>query len=512
MERNLLEREIKALNYEAMPLTGVRWTSSADSEYKAYPAGKLYGLLKEKSFLRDSDFKTKQKSNGNEVYFSYKQKVDVLGEDGNWLEVEGIATYRDKGVEKKTSAKLKGWVKKSWVTVKSVVARGMKLELQIVNNTLWRTDGRKKTKLPRKFGPQAFLHKGAKGKPAAGGKEGSAIELQSEEGGFVEFETPKWFRNWCELKERLQEAVEMTEKMNTAEVVSTSGSSKTVKFPFDIKHLKKGFSNRLSEKETLLVEINDSDWKAKIQVSEAIALSHYESLLREHEAASLVTFTLDKAKEILTEANTAGLPDSRLVNLRGFLQVVVNYIQRGQKVSLIKSGEPSKRHPAKFTFFLMSRTSFSSMFSALLSSEEKQLFREMVDKKIILNKFGLTDTTQFFVDGHGASRTKPTIAAWLKSILKPVAGKDLLSYSPASAGAGGFNGSQAMGRFEVQTLTDKVRFEVRGSVTHGNATGEMIKPARDWVSFTETVFKKAFTDRNDGISGTDLKYDPSKCP
>jgi hypothetical protein len=513
------------------------WTNEgfgelSDGKFKLYPAGKFYGFLKEKSFLRNADLKTKQTVDGKELFYPDKQMVDILGQKADWLLVKGQAMYKGNGIDLYYSEhshvpKLEGWVKKSWVDIRQSVPitkpaeREMKFELQ-TSNFIRRTDGENKKWLPRKFGTLDFLHKGIKGKPAQGGKEGTAIELQSETGGFVEFETPKWFRNWCELKERIQEAVDMVNTINVLpgyeeELIDKKRSDGTpmkariVKFPFDIKHLKKTKTNPhgLTDKEYLEVAIVNPNWKTRIQVSEAIELPQYESLLKEHEVPSLVTSTLDSAQNILNIANTATLPASSLVNLLSFLQIIVNYILRGQRISL--KIDPSKRHPAKFAFQLMCRTSFSSIFRFLLSPAEQAMFRQIVDKKLILNKLGLADSSQFFIHGHGTSKTKPTVSMWLKSILRPIKDKDLLSFSRASRDAGGFNGSEAMGRFDVKTITDTVRFEVRGSVTHGDARGAMIQPSSDWVCFAEKVFRKAFTDRK-SKSSRDLNYDPSRCP
>jgi hypothetical protein len=64
------------------------------------------------------------------------------------------------------------------------------------------TDGRLRT------GRVKFLVK----EKSAEAKEQTAIELQSEHEGFLEFETPKWVRAWSELEERIQEAVDITNR------------------------------------------------------------------------------------------------------------------------------------------------------------------------------------------------------------------------------------------------------------------------------------------------------------
>ena len=532
-----------------------------------FPKNKYYGFLTEKSYLREDNLTTIQKFEGFSLFYPKGGMVDLLREKKlgkeTWVQVEEQANYTKEGItfyyqEGNLVPNKIGWIKKFWVNIKQrppiskPSEREMKFELQTFN-FIRKTDGKKKEWLPRKFGPHDFLYKGIKGKPAQDGNEGTAIELQSETDGYIEFETPKWFRNWCELKERIQEAQEIVKNFETLpgydEVLTDKKwdngepmQAKIVKFPFDINHLKKTSNNKygLSDKEYLEVAIVDPNWEAKIQVSEAIELTQYESLLREHELPNLVTLTLLGAQNILNAANTTKLPSSSLATLNSFLQIIVNYIIRGQKVNLCigkfvvpdpndskktitverscvfpfeKGKKPVKiwRDPAKFAFRLMCRTSFSSIFSSLLSTLEQDLFRQIVDKKLILIVFNFTDDTQFFINGHGTNKTKPTVSKWLKSIVKPIKGKDLLSYSLASKRAGGFSGSEAMGKFDVKTKLDKVKFEARGSVTLGNADGEMIQPASNWVNFAGEVFEKAFTDRN--INGDkELKYDPSKCP
>ncbi len=447
---------------------------------------------------------------GNDIYFNEGQYNPGSGGGKHLLAHELTHTIQQGAVlQNKT---LRRQIKTIPVTAFNIntpsIQRAMKFELQ-TGNIIWRTDGTKRKELPRKFGPHDFLHKGTKGKPATGTKEGAAVELQSEHGGFVEFETPKWFSKWCDLKERIQEAVDMVDTINKSKVISTIGVVNTVKYPFDTKRLLKTdkFPQGLSSKESLIVEILDPTWEAKIQVSEAIELSQYESLSKEHELASKVTSNLTSAQNILNTANTASLPATSLVNLLGFLQMISNYIMRGQAVDLSNPGA-KEGTIAKAAFMLMSRTSFSSIYrSSLLSKDEKILFQQMIKIDLILKEFGLDRKSMFFKHGQGTRRLPgPTVFDWLTSIMG--SGKDVLS--PPKAG------SEAMGRFDVVTTsgekdTNLVKFEARGSVTHGNTKGEMLSPAKDWVSFAETIFKEAFTKRN-RTDSTELKYNPSKCP
>lgn len=95
----------------------------SDANFKLYPANKYYGFLKEKSFLRNEDLKTKQTSSGKELFYPDKQMVNILGENGAWLLVEAEAMYRDKGIDIFYSKghfvpKIKGWIKKDWTNIK----------------------------------------------------------------------------------------------------------------------------------------------------------------------------------------------------------------------------------------------------------------------------------------------------------------------------------------------------------------------------------------------------------
>jgi hypothetical protein len=398
----------------------------------------------------------------------------------------------------------------------TTIQRAMKFELQ-TNNIVWRTGGKKTEKLPRKFGPTVepknsrFLHKGLKGKPPEGDKEGTAVELQSEARGFVEFETPSWHRDWCEVKERIQEAVDMVSAIDKSKVVRTIGGVKTVKFPFDVAHLKKtkAFTQGLQAGESLDVEILDPDWSAKIQASEAFELPQFESYLKEHMSPARFTSITGSAKKILQDANTKKLPDKDLVNLQNLLQIIVEYITEAQKWNT------SNTHLAKENISLMSRTSFSSMFQVLLSKDEQKLFTTIVGSDAILKEMGVTRKTLVFPSGFvGHKSPGPTIHQWLVSIHSQP--RDLLS------SLGGDN--RAMGRFPVETEKDKkdtnlVKFEARATSGHLQerpavdkkdvATGRVLLGG--WVAFAEEVFKAAHTKRA-RTGSTELIYDPKKCP
>lgn len=412
--------------------------------------------------------------------------------------------------EKELEGEVRPAIQKESAT-SAAIKREMKFEIQ-TKNVVWRTGGKKTERLPRKFGPtdNRFLHKGTKGKPAKGGEEGTAVELQSEAHGVLEFETPKWFGDWCELKERIQEAVDMVDAINKSKVIRSVGGVATVEFPFDVSHLKrtKAFPQGLKDGESLEVEILDTTWLARIQASESFELSQFESYLTEHMPADRVRSITDSAKKILKDANTAKIPDTHLMNLKSFLQVIIEHITEAQHWNL------GKTKLAKENISLMSRTSLSSMYRELLSMDEKKLFKAIVKSDAILKEVGVTRKTLIFPSGFtGRKSPGPKIHNWLVSIYSQ--DRDLLS------SLGGDN--RAMGRFPVETNekspTKLVRFEARKTSGHvqdrpvvdkKNARGDVVLGG--WVGFAKEVFEAAHTKRSPKGSGTELVFEPMKCP
>jgi len=385
-------------------------------------------------------------------------------------------------------------------TTSPMLQRAMKFEFQ-TNNVVWRTKGKKAAKLPRKFGPEdrRFLHKGTTGKPTKGVKEGTAIELQSEARGFVEFETASWLRDWCDVKEQIQEAVDMVNAINKSKVIRTVAGVKTVEFPFDVSHLKKTktFLKGLTPGESLEVEILDPTWSASIQASESFELSQFETYLTEHMTPAWVTSITGSAKKVLDDANTAKIPAKDLVNLLSLLQIIVEYITQARKWNLTMS-----KHLAKEHISLMSRTNFSSIYKQLLSKDEQELFKAIVKSDGLLKELRVTRKDRVFPRGFkGYKSPGPTIYAWLVSIHSQ--SRDLLS------SLGGDN--RAMGRFNVETAkgkkdTNLVKFEARATSGH-----VAYRPLGGWVPFAEEVFKAAHTKRP-RTGKTKLIYDPKKCP
>ena len=360
-------------------------------------------------------------------------------------------------------------------------------------------------------------------------KEGSAIELQAEQGGFIEFETPKWFRRWSDIKDSIQEAYDMTKAMEKAPLITDKATKDAVRDKVEALKKVKGGKRKKSMGELrewpahfrvghlpiikaggrLIVEIVDKKWKAFFQASESIALQEYESLLKEHGRSSSVGPTLQKAGEIFDTLKPAVAAERARferdhANLESFLQIVVYYILRGQ----VFSG----KSPAKAAFRLMSRTSFYSIYRSLLSKKERALFRKLVKDGTIPAKLGLSNSDRVFKRGHkgmrAAHKDQPKIGSWLVSIhagggRHPDKGSkktDLLSRPKG--------GSAAMGRFDVDTRSGKkhsslVKFEVRGTRSHGGRTHER----DDWLKFAKAIFESALKKRNKrpGLSKVDAK-------
>ena len=232
--------------------------------------------------------------------------------------------------------------------------------------------------------------------------EQTAIELQSEHGGFIEFETPKWFRNWSELKMRIEDAVAMTKAIDGArELKDTSpldrkilqsmrkkkkknqgkveNLGKVVEWPaaFSTRHLTKLHKNNRK----LVAEIIDPKWTAKIQVSEGISLSQYRNLQEEHVGKYRADRNYKYAANIFMKAKSkskySALSETLFANLLGFLQLLVTYIIRGQTLEMY-SKNSIKATYSKAAFWLMARTNFSSMYKDLLSADEQALFAIIV--------------------------------------------------------------------------------------------------------------------------------------
>jgi len=389
-----------------------------------------------------------------------------------------------------------------------VVQRAMKFELQ-TKNTLHRARGTQVEPLGRKYGPQDFIVQGS---------SGVRLESEHDEAGFVEFET-SWHRSWPELEEALNEAVTMTESMSAAPKAAEFPGYNEFPFdkqsfesaPYDIAHLRKKwkrdprYENSAGEKplaaeERLLVKITDPTWNAGIQVSESFLLSQYESYLKQHEWSDYVEPVIASADDILSGIDTKDIADDDLVDLKNFLEIIVNYVLRGQGME----GAPPKRvakgafpnvkgMPAKQAFVLMNRTNFAAIYRHLRKKKKVgAAFRKIVKDGWILRKLGLTKSTRFFRYGFGSKehRRGPTVAGWLQGIVN---GEDLLAGLSAAMGKEGIE--------ESGKHAGLVRFEAR------NSRGGVWETADKWLKFAADQFKTAATERprDTGKGGTGLK-------
>lgn len=375
----------------------------------------------------------------------------------------------------------------------------MKFEFQ-TSNRIWRNDGTTASLLERKYGPNDFL------------VDRKGVRLESETNGVLEFET-EWFRSWPKLETAINKAVKMTDDMNGAAASKYEKSRKA--FPFNVDHLRKGSKKEIGqgfwdrkagmegEKEKILrpeeeleVEIIDSAWKAGIQSSESFLLEYYESFLRQHEWPFYRDGTIKHAKAVLDGANTAGMSATEVAKLRSFLQIIVNYIMRGQGGTESENAgafADVEGMPAKQAFTLMSRTNFASMHKVLLTGKEKSLFEKIVKNDSLLKEMGLDRKSPFFIKGYGTKGHEPgpTVHQWLAGIVK---GVDVLS---ARSGKGL---SAAMGRYNVETRKGKkdqwlVKFETRNTIL-----GAVEIKAKDWVTYASKLFDQAGKREGDALS------------
>lgn len=370
----------------------------------------------------------------------------------------------------------------------------------------------------------------------AGDKHG--LELQAEHGSVMEFETHH-FQKFSDLQAQVQSAVDVVDEIKKDPTA----------FPFnqEARLRKEGV---LKKGETLEVDIQDSTFSAAIQSTEGIALSQYESLLKEHETNRpvLVDPVLLDAQNILNAAITASKSvkaGANVDNLRGFLQAILNYVRRGQTLLWDKTNQDV----VKATFRLMMRTNFALAFKKILTKDEQALFRDIVKTDAIPNAVGIAATDPFFKAGywgdlngqhaffeHGkvtaleskgtihdcssaaatpgvnskqcgskVAGTDITVGGWLTSIVQ---GKqDLLS--PAA------HGSASMGQLPVSKKPAEknlVVLEVRGTVARTRT-----QPKSKWLDYVDEVFSQAAACRA-RADATNLNYDgnnpfnPNNCP
>jgi hypothetical protein len=420
------------------------------------------------------------------------------------------------------------------------IQRAMGFEFQ-TKNILTTNEGRRFKRKAHKY-----FHKGKTG-----------VEVEADTGSVVEFETGA-FSKWSQLKGQIEEAVEICRKLN-----ATFGEKPRFSWSDEHRRDKERDSAFMFSEEPrirkeasfgkgehLTVEIKEASFKARIQSTEGFALAQFDSFLREHEKHKVINPIISHADRILNDARAANRSikaDADVNNLRGFLQAILSYIVRGQSQSL----KPDKWAPAKQTFFLMSRTSFSSMFNSILSRDEKILFQQIVKSDAIPRQLDVDPTAQLFADGYWghfagmmalfrdgqivalgdennkkaiydcATNTRTaeakksklderhcgksvpesniTVSGWLASIINPRKAPDLLSPP--------HRGSESLGKFGVRTSGPEkglVIFEARVPRRSRDKT------MNEWVDYAEEVFQQAALCRPRPGTGTDLEYDGDK--
>ncbi|MGL4598062.1 MAG: DUF4157 domain-containing protein [Bacteroidia bacterium] len=393
------------------------------------------------------------------------------------------------------------------------------------------------------------------------GKEQTAMELQSENDGFIEFETPKWFRKWSDIKLRIQDAINMIDKINKAPLLASDDPArKSIQAKIDKSNAGKKLEDQRSmgelrewpfsidhlplNGERLIVEIVNKRWSAKIQPSEEVELSQYKDILHEHEENDVFALTdkngtalLDKALEYAASATTLkthpelkNIKREELKNLEAFLLMIANYLLRGQKSS-------TKGDPSKFAFRLLLRTSFYSIYHTLLSPNEQFLFNHLVYtnkfisvmkndlKKLAEGHYKQADLDQYkksakkdyvnitgsspvFHLGYGSHKHEvgPTINEWLTSIIKGGGYDNKEKNRKTDRLSPTTGGSASAGRFDVENRpghsnSNLISFEIRGSINRDNN----VQPMSNWISFAEDIFKTAATSRN----RNDIPDDPT---
>lgn len=380
------------------------------------------------------------------------------------------------------------------------------------------------------------------------GKEQTAMELQAESGGYIEFETPKWFKNWDDLRLRVQDAVDMTYKLSAADP-ATDLTSKQINQMETIKkndpnidkedkglgQMHKWPSDLISplNTENLYVEITDYTWKGTFQTSEGIPLDQVGSILKDplvdvyreaqydeygnikrdnvgnkiYKEKELGSSAITIASKIFRTAKDNSVhfsmyDESIFNNLKGFLELIITYIMWGQI---------NEYGGAKDTYQLMARTDFGSMHNALLSKKEKALFKEMVgvnaaECMILDNKLSkeITKNLEYFDSNFTETidlKTNPLFLAsryhklnedtpntsiyeWLISVTN---GDDLLT------GKNVANRAEAIGGKKVNEIPNKkdykqALFEKRVGYN---------EPAINWVKYAKNKFDQAMSRTSD---------------
>lgn len=435
MERNLLEREINALFEVPDYPSGLSREALMDAEFIAFPQGLFYGYIKEKSFLRDKDLKTKQKFNGKELFYPNKQQVNILGEDGDWFLVEGNASYMDKGVEfvyseNNVTVKRKGWIKKAWVDIKQTSQSrtvGFEFDIHfglledILTSQSLSMPPDKTTLTTHKDSTDGFVVK------LDGPRfEAATKPFSVDDSGFKELE--KTIKNLKAFTKELQDGC----KSGTpTRVTGFDGNARVFSYPkmvislagFPITKLpvSKKFSPNCSVwaspqttvaipllKVGLLVEyIKKSEGKASGMALTGDA-SHRMGL--RSEALYKAKFQVDKhRKGILSKTPKLKLSNGKEIDstiysetVRGFLILLVSYLWTSELPYHFIDPNPKDYEPFAKAFLPINvKAPFPDIFKKLLNDDEKLLFKELFakDKATRVNLFRLVKASAVEDDG-----------------------------------------------------------------------------------------------------------------
>ena len=351
------------------------------------------------------------------------------------------------------------------------------------------------------------------------GEEQTAIELQGETDGKIEFETPKWFRTWEELRLRVQDAVDIAKEISGAPVakeeeVSTDQKDEMKKEKGSLgtihtwpEHLiNDDVKSRLGKKK-LFAEIVYTNWDYSFfQTSEGISMENVGNILQDPQVDESWSSNVSSWVEIVfrkvKDASAFSTQDDSLFNgLKSFMEYVINYIIWGQNRHYGGGGH-------KDTFRMMARTDFGSMYTLLLTPDEQDLFDDMVDKDApdgdplllteIEDKINTALTVdvvwdkdiQFYRRGHNAGEdANPTVYSWLKAIPTD---KDILTQEDSGVDVGDV--AAAIGGSEVNPIPGNKDYK---QALVEKRVGNRWVNADEWVDYAEERFEEARTRSGD---------------
>jgi hypothetical protein len=435
MERNLLEREINALLESADFHSGLSGKTFSDAEVKMFPAGLFYGFVKENSFLRQKDLRTRQKFNGKELFYPDKAQVDILGENGDWLLVSGNASYKEKGIEfvyseKNVTVKVKGWIKRDWVNIKQTgQPRTIGFEFDIHFGFIEEIAANEGLTIPpdktvlttHKNDTDGFIVK------LDGPRfEAATKPFSVEDSGLKELE--KTIKNLKTFTAELQNGCQSGTAQKVAGIDGNARvfryskmESSLAGFPMVKLPVNKKFSSNCSvwaspqatvaiplSKVAPLVElIKKSEGKAS-----GIALTGDSSqrMGLRSEAVYRAKFQVDKLhKEITTKIPKIKLSNGKEVDaaifsesLRGFLILLVSYLWTSELPYHFTEPNPRDYEPFAKAFLPINvKAPFPDIFDKLLNDDEKLFFREHFakDETVRVNLYRLVKPGAVKADG-----------------------------------------------------------------------------------------------------------------